>query len=252
VPTEPTDPSNPLPQGDPGTKVIHRLSNFEYDNTIAALLGTELRFGADFVHEEAEGFDNIATALSMSPRQVEGYFAAAHELAAEAFAVPSIRNRLGSCSLDAVDTTCAEDMISTFGKRAFRRPLQPTEQDWLLASYEHALSLGETPDGAMQHVVQVVLTAPQFLYRMEFDPDATDPTPHALSSYELASRLSYALWASMPDDALFALAQSDELLVPAVLEAEVDRLLADDRAETLATNFAAQWLGSGRLNLFFQ
>jgi hypothetical protein len=229
--------------------VIHRLSNAEYDNTIGELLGTELRFGADFVHEEAEGFDNIATALSMSPRQIEGYFAAAGELAAEAFAVESIRERLGSCTLDAVDMTCAEEMISSFGTRAFRRPLQTTESDWLLAVYEQALSLGETADGAMQEVIRVVLSSPQFLYRIEFDPDPSDPEPHALSSYELASRLSYALWASMPDEALFALAESGELLVPEVLEAEVDRMLAEDRADTLATNFAAQWLGGERLDL---
>ncbi len=247
-PADMVEPVDPGPVGiDVGTKAIHRLSNVQYDNTIRDLLGTELRFSEGFVHEEAEGFDNIAISLSMSPRQVDDYFRAASDLAVEAFADQGVRDRIFTCTPDAADMSCATTMVETFGLRAFRRPLTDAEKTRLVAEYQDALDLGEDAMGAMQHVVQVMLASPQFLYRMEFDPNPADATPHPLSGYELASRLSYALWSSMPDDTLFALAESGALLEPATLEAEVDRMLGDAKADALITDFYAQWLGSDRV-----
>ena len=92
-------------------------------------------------------------------------------------------------------------------QRAYRRPLDDAESKGLLAKYDEARKLGVDALGALQHVVHVMLASPQFLYRMEFDANLSDTTAHDLSSYELASRLSYALWSSMPDDTLFALAR---------------------------------------------
>jgi hypothetical protein len=221
VPPEPEPVVDPLVDADVGSKVIHRLSNIEYDNTVAQLLGTELAFGDVFLREEAEGFDNIATSLSMSPRQVEDYFRAAGELAELALTTPELKERIVNCTLDEVDLDCARTSIEAFGKRG--------------------------TDGAMQHVVQVVLSAPHFLYRIEFDSQPADGTAHPLSDWELASRLSYALWSSMPDESLFALAEDGSLSSPEVLDAEVDRMLSDPRAEMLAINFAGQWLGARRL-----
>lgn len=100
----------------------------------------------------------------------------------------------------------------------------------------------------MQHVVHIVLSAPQFLYRIEFDPDPTDATPHPVTEWELASRLSYALWSTMPDDELFALASKGELSSTEALSAQVDRMLASPSAEALAIHFAGNWLGSRRLS----
>jgi hypothetical protein len=228
-------------------KAIHRLSNVEYDNTLRDLTGTALRFGNDFVREEAEGFDNIATALSMSPRQVEDYFVAARQVSADIFAQQALRDRVVTCAPD-TGTACAETVIRDFGLRAFRRPLTAAESTRLLSSYEEALALGVDALGALQHVVHILLSSPQFLYRVEFDPNLADPTPHPLDGYELASRLSYALWSSMPDDALFAAASSGELAVPERLSAEVDRLLGHERSEMLVKNFAAQWFGGARLS----
>jgi Protein of unknown function (DUF1592)/Protein of unknown function (DUF1588)/Protein of unknown function (DUF1595)/Protein of unknown function (DUF1587)/Protein of unknown function (DUF1585) len=244
--TAPPPPS--LDGADVGSKVLHRLSNVEYDNTVNYLLGTSRSLADAFVHEEADGFDNIATALSMSPRQFEDYFAAAGVLADEVFGNPALRSRIVSCTLGAADPTCAQASITSFGLRAFRRPLEPDEQRWLEGVYDSALTLGETPDGAMQHVVRVMLSAPQFLYRAEFDSDLTSTAAHPLSGFELASRLSYALWANMPDDTLLSLASSGELSQPAILEAQVERMLDAPAAETLATNFASQWLGERHLS----
>ncbi|MEO6603652.1 MAG: DUF1592 domain-containing protein [Polyangiaceae bacterium] len=233
---------------DVGTKVIHRLGNTEYDNTTRDLLGTSQTFGSTFASEEADGFDNIAEAMSMSPRNVESYFNAARELSAAVFADARLRARILTCTLDATDATCARTVISSFGKRAFRRPLEPAEEQWLMGRYDAAKALGETPAGAMQHVVHVVLSAPQFLYRIEFDPDLNSSTQHPLSGYELASRLSYALWSSMPDETLFALAASGELSSESAIRAQVDRMLDDSRSDMLVKNFAAQWLGIRRLS----
>ncbi len=236
-----------LAEADVGTKAMHRMSNSEYDNTVRDLLHSTLRFGDSFVVEEAEGFDNIAAALSMSPRHVEEYFTAARALAEDVFASPELRSRIVQCELSASDGTCAESTITSFGKQAFRRPIEPSELEWLMNAYQEALALGESPDGAMQHVVHIVLASPQFLYRIEFDPNPTDVTPHALSAWELASRLSYALWSSMPDETLFDLAARNELHDPEVLSAQVDRMLDDSRAEALAANFVGHWLGAKRL-----
>jgi hypothetical protein len=228
-------------------KAIHRLSNVEYDNTVRDLLGTDPRFGEAFVAEEAHGFDNIATALSMSPRQVEDYFAAARTLSASVFADPTLRSRIVACD-PVADVECPRSTIEAFGKRAFRRPLEPSETEDLLLRYQQALDAGVDALGALQHVVHVVLSSPQFLYRIEFDPNPSDATPHVLSGFELASRLSYALWSSIPDDPLSTLAASGGLADPAVLNAEIDRMVADPRSAMLAENFAAQWFGSKRLS----
>jgi hypothetical protein len=227
-------------------KAIHRLGNVEYDNTLRDLTGTELRFGAGFVKEEADGFDNIATALSMSPRQVEDYFGAAREVSADIFAKPALRDRVVTCAPD-TGTACAETVIRDFGLRAFRRPLTAEESTLLLSKYSEAVTLGVDALGALQHVVHVLLSSPQFLYRVEFDPDLANATPHPLDGYELASRLSYALWSSMPDDTLFAEAGAGALASPEQLAVVAERMLTDGRSDMLIKNFAAQWFGSARL-----
>lgn len=227
-------------------KVIHRLGNLEYDNTVRDLLNTNPGYGRAFVSEEADGFDNIATALSMSPRQVEEYFAAARNLSATVFKDATLRARIVSCD-PAADSACAQKVITAFGKRAFRRPLTTDESSAFVAKYQQARTLGTDALGALQHVVHIMLASPQFLYRIEGDPNVTDTTAHALTGYELASRLSYALWSSMPDDALFADADNGKLLDAATLDTQLDRMLADPRSDALVQNFAAQWFGSRRL-----
>jgi hypothetical protein len=111
-----------------------------------------------------------------------------------------------------------------------------------------AQSLGVDAMAALQHVVHIILASPQFLYRIEFDPDLSSTAPHPLDGYELASRLSYALWSSMPDEPLFAEAAAGGLATPEALRAQVDRMLAEPHSEMLAKNFAARWFGSKRLD----
>jgi hypothetical protein len=236
----------PEPAGDVGSIPIHQLSAREYNNTVRDLLGTKLTPGSAFQSFEAAGFDTLAAAGVMNSRKVADYFSAAGALATELFADAARRASIVTCQPAAADdTACAKSIIETFGLRAWRRPLEASEAADLVTRYQAALSLGLDHQGAVQQVVRILLASPQFIYRIEFDPDAT--TVHALSGYELASRLSYLLWSSMPDAALLAAAPGGALQSPERLAQEVERLLADPRSQELVDNFAAQWLGSRRL-----
>ncbi|HET6599319.1 MAG TPA: DUF1592 domain-containing protein, partial [Burkholderiaceae bacterium] len=231
---------------DVGTLPIHQLSAREYNNTVRDLLGTALEPGTAFQTYEAAGFDTLAAAGVMNSRKVADYFEAGRALAADLFADPARRAALLSCQpTDPNDTGCAESIIRAFGLRAFRRPLEQAEVSDFIGRYREALAQQLDHAGALQHVVHVMLASPQFIYRIELDPDAT--TPHALGAYELVTRLSYFLWSSMPDAALFDAAAKGEVSATESLESQVDRMLADPRSRELVDNFAAQWLGGRRL-----
>jgi hypothetical protein len=108
---------------------------------------------------------------------------------------------------------------------------------------------GQSVEQGLQLAIQAMLVSPNFLFRIERDPDPRDPAlVHEVSPFELASRVSYFLWSSMPDDELLTLAESGKLGEPRVLEAQVDRMLADPRASAFAANFAGQWLETRNLD----
>jgi hypothetical protein len=137
---------------------------------------------------------------------------------------------------------CVRDIVRAFAERAYRRPLDETELDGLVALVALAESQGDPVDEGLRLAIQAVLTSPHFLFRVELDPDPGSLAPHPLGDFELASRLSYFLWSSMPDAALFDAAREGRLHEPAELEAQVERMLADPKAEALVDNFAGQWL----------
>ncbi|HEY0713536.1 MAG TPA: DUF1592 domain-containing protein [Polyangia bacterium] len=240
--------TNPV-NADVGRIAIHRLNNTEYDNTIRDLLGVAAGARTSFIPDEkAHGFDNIAAAAGVTGAQYEQYFNAAHTLTEKVFADIAARGRLMTCTpTSATDTTCIKNIVRAFGKRAYRRPLDPAEVDSLAKLATEAMALGEDAAGGIKHVVRTVLASPSFLYRIELDPDPKSATPRKLNGYELASRLSYLHWSTMPDDQLFGLADSGELLKDDVLSAQIDRMLADNRAVEFTNNFAGQWLGMQKL-----
>jgi hypothetical protein len=224
---------------------IHRLNNSEYDNTVRDLLGVSATPADTFIADEkALGFDNIAAALGMTDAQYEQYFDAAASLTDAVFADAKLRARIVTCMpASATDSKCAETIVRAFGLRAFRRPVRDDELDKLVALAAEATKIGEDFDGSIAHVVRAMLSSVPFLYRIELDPDPTSITPHPLDGYELASRLSYLLWSTMPDDALFAAAEHDELSDGAQLSKQLARMLADPRSDRFLSGFAAQWLG---------
>jgi hypothetical protein len=239
---------------DPGRVTMHRLSNTEYDNTIRDLFhGLPVSPSADFPADEVSlGFDNIADVLSVTPVLFELYERAAGQTIAQALATSgegSVRDRILTCTpAPGAEAACAEEVLRVFAKRAWRRPVSDDEVAELVALVDDALAAGNDFEPALSLGLQAVLVSPWFLFRVEIDPEPTSLVPHPLTDHELASRLSYFLWSTMPDDELTEQADAGMLGDPAVLEAQVRRMLQDPRAEALVDNFAGQWLYLRRLD----
>jgi len=145
-------------------------------------------------------------------------------------------------SSSAEETACARRILSTLARRAYRRPANETDLRDLLPFYEQGRKQGSF-DLGIQKALERLLVSPQFLFRIEREPaNVATATAYRVSDLELASRLSFFIWSSIPDDELLDAASSGRLKDPKVLEQQVRRMLADPRSESLVTNFAAQWL----------
>jgi len=137
---------------------------------------------------------------------------------------------------------CAQEILSGLARRAYRRPLEEFDLSTLMNFYRMGRSDGSF-DAGIQLALERLLISPDFLFRVERDPIDSDPgTIYALTDLEIASRLSYFLWSSGPDDELLVLAERSRLNDPEILEQQVMRMLADPRATALVQNFAGQWL----------
>lgn len=153
------------------------------------------------------------------------------------------RQRIFTCrpTAPAAELACARQIISTLARRAYRRPVTDADVNELLPFYTDARAEGNF-DFGIQGVVERMLVSPQFLYRAERTPANTTAKAFPVSDLELASRLSFFLWSSIPDDELLNLAAAGKLKDPATLRAQTQRMLKDPRSEAMVTNFAAQWL----------
>ena len=154
------------------------------------------------------------------------------------------RARVFTCRPDAADDedACAADILSTLMRRAYRRPVTGADLERPLELYRAARDEGGF-DAGIEMGLAAVLVSPEFLFRVERDPAGVAPgAAYRLSDLELASRLSFFLWSSIPDDELLAAAERGELTEPGELRRQVRRMLADPRASNLVTNFAGQWL----------
>lgn len=231
----------PQPGVDPGRVGIHRLNNTEYDNTVRDLLGTSSQPAKAFLAEDGNHFDNTASALGMTGAQYEKYLAAANDLMLESLASPSSMARFMTCVPAQAADPCARQIIETFGLQIYRRPLEAAEVDRAMAVYDADLARANGRE-AIAQALRAMLASANFLYRVEPDPSPTSLASHPLSGYELASRLSYLHWSSMPDAALFDAAKNGKLSDASALEASVDRLLADPKASAFVESFAGQWL----------
>lgn len=152
------------------------------------------------------------------------------------------RQRIFVCD-PASGSACVDRILATLARRAYRRPVSAGEVADLRRFVAMAEAEGQSVDKGIELALQAILVSPHFLFRIERDLYPNDPgRSHRVSDVELASRLSYFLWSSMPDDELLDLAERGELGKPAVLEAQVTRMLGDQKAFALAENFAGQWL----------
>jgi hypothetical protein len=155
------------------------------------------------------------------------------------------RERIFSCepTQESEAAACAEQILTTLARRAYRRPITADERDRLLDLYDTERAKGREFEDGIQTALAYILVAPQFLFRVEHDPaDAAPGSLYRLSDLELASRLSFFLWSSLPDDELVAAAVAGKLADADELEAQIRRMLADERAAALAKTFASQWL----------
>jgi mono/diheme cytochrome c family protein len=144
---------------------------------------------------------------------------------------------------------CIERIVATLARRAYRRPARPGEAASLMKLVRVAQSEGLAAHEAIGTALSAILVSPDFLFRIERDAEPRNAAAvHRVSDVELASRLSYFLWNSMPDDELLDLAEKGQLKQPAVLDAQVRRLLADARSSALSENFAGQWLETRNLD----
>jgi mono/diheme cytochrome c family protein len=141
------------------------------------------------------------------------------------------------------ETSCAVKILTNLARHAYRRPVTPGDVEAPLSFYKRARQNGGSFDDGIRAGVARVLSSPYFLYRIESDPaQARAGVAHPVSDVELASRLSFFLWSSIPDEKLLDLAAAGRLREPEVLTAQVHRLLADDRSDALVNNFTGQWL----------
>jgi len=233
---------------DPGRVTARRLNRAEYDKTVHDLLGTTQTLGASLFPDDAPqvGFDNNGDLQTLSPVQFNLYQQAAETLAAEAMTAGSAeRAKLVTCDL--TTAACKTSAVTSFGLKAFRRPLAATEVTNFVNLMSTAATAGATTDEQFRTVLEAMLLSPNFLFRPEIDSDPTSLTPHLLNPYETASRLSYMVYRSMPDDALFAAAAAGSLAQASDVKTQLERMLTDPKS-VFSPTFVSQWLGTGVVN----
>ena len=239
-----------LSEKDPGRFVIRRLTKTEYGNTLHDLFGVEPSI-ADGLPDEVSGEGYLN---SLSPLQLEQYLTIADRvldrIVAPDDAPPTeVQKRLFGepASPETGSLEAARDVARSLARRAYRRPPTEAELDVLVEAFE----LGRQNDLGYQQslhlMFKAVLVSPQFLFITPAGVLESSTGIVPLDDYQLASRLSYLLWATMPDDELMALADSGTLHEAEILEAQVKRLLQDRRSRALFDGFGAQWLGVGGL-----
>jgi len=264
-----------LAQKRPGQIVIRRLSHSEYRYTILDLMQVDFDAKNYFPSDGSGGggFDNQGRALFFTPLKLERYYDAADKIVEQALTdknkwdalVPiaykqnwwqRFRNWVKSIFFDEYEeinppALAAQKVVFPFATKAFRRFLKEDEKTKLISLFQTVYAQKDSIDNpqrfneSIAQTFKAILISPNFLYRSEEEPERRDVYP--LSDFEIASRLSYFLWSSMPDDELFHLAYMGKLQDTLVLEAQVKRMLADPKSKRFAENFSTQWLGITKL-----
>lgn len=232
---------------DPGRVPLRRLNKAEYCNTVHDLLGTAQRPCDQFPDDSTNfGFDTVASVQSLSSLNLELYEKAANALIDELMALPATdprRTSIFTCQPAAADPKpCTLQILTGFAERAFRRPVAADELTNYVALLDVASAQAGTVTDGVALGLRAILLSPHFLFRVELDADPNSAALHPVNDYELASRVSYALWSSMPDPTLRATAAASSLHDPAELGRQVARMLQDPKSHALTTDFVGQWL----------
>lgn len=231
---------------DPGRTTLRRLNRNEYNYTIRDLFGLNIRPADNFPEDSAGegGFDNDADALFLPALLMENYFEAAAKIADTILS--DIRYRQVYLRNESRDEYGAERVFAYWTSHIYRRHVEDDEIERLVEVYMAAREDGLKHDEAMRDPLVLMLVSPSFIYRSEL-PIAGGGKTVGLTEFELASRLSYFLWASKPDLELFKLANEGRLSEPEVLEGQVIRMLQDEKSRALSMHLGGQWLGWEKL-----
>jgi len=229
---------------DPTPGALARLTNVEYSQAVADLLGEpadasiRYRFPED---PRQHGFDNNVALLHISTANSQSYAAAAEAIATATFASPARRALVLSCD-PATGAACLTAYIQTMGRRMYRRPLAADEVNGFTALAATA-AVATDPTSGFQAVLQAMLQSPYFLFRVGIGTaNPAQPTIVGLNGFELATRLSFLLWGTTPDDALLDKAQGGALDNPTGVTAVVAQMLGDPRSRRGVKRFYGQWL----------
>ena len=246
-----------------GHVMSRRLSREEYNNTIRDLIGLDLRPADNFPSDGSggEGFDNVGDTLFLSSVLLENYLMAASEVLDVVMPAGRMTNSrmtndeglkaarghilIAEPSDYLSPREAAGEIVAAFARRGFRRPASDDEVERLLTMFDRGYERGDGFEASVKLALKAVLISPHFLFLVEPQPEKDGV--YRLVHYELASRLAYFLWASMPDEELLKLAAEERLHDEDVLRGQVRRMLADPKARGFAANFAMQWLGIGAL-----
>ena len=222
--------------GVPATSQLPRLSRIEYDNTMKDLLGLDTQPSSMLAPDTTGAVDQ---------RAWDGFQAAADSLSAQVMASATSKAKVIPCTADTA--ACAQQFVTAFGQKAFRRPLTPAEVTKYTNFYTNRATLTQngTLDQAFQLIIKAFLLSPSFLTKAEISEAAPTGGNFALNSYEMASRLSYMLWGTMPDDALFTAAAANQLTTQAQILGQAQRMIMDPRARARIGEFHANYMLMG-------
>lgn len=234
-PDAPNDaPPAPVFEGehDPGSGVVRRLTASQYRNAMADLIGVA-PFGNVEPDAQIDGLRAVGSSItSISARGVEQYEAAAGRAIEELLEDEDLRARHLPCvPVSAADVACLDEVLEVVGRRAWRRPLTSTEHNRLRQLGLQAAESLESADALLSYPLLALLTSPHFLFRAEVGDGGAADGKDALSAWSWASRVSFLLWNTTPDDTLLDAAANGDLDTPEGREEQIDRLLADGRAE---------------------
>ncbi|HEY3667090.1 MAG TPA: DUF1592 domain-containing protein, partial [Polyangiaceae bacterium] len=232
-------PSSPLP-----TRGMHKLTAWEFANSVQDLLGSGVPLAAVEQDTLIGGFATVgATSVSISPAGVDQYETVLGAATAYAFADSTHATAVLACVPQATtDTACLTQALNGFGRRAFRRPLTAAEtKQFVNLATTIGDQSGSSALNGIRHAVWAILESPDFLYRVELGaPSSADGGRLKYTSFEIASRLAATLWASVPDDTLLDAAAKDALSTPDGNVAQAQRMLADPRAHRAIAAFVDQ------------
>jgi hypothetical protein len=224
---------------------LKRLTHQQYDSAVRDLLGVEGAPSTGLAPDEKLSAFYTNTVSPVTRLSVEQYADVAEQLARQA--VEQKLDALVGCSGAEQDAACAAAFVRSFGRRAFRRPLVAEEVDRYVGLFEDYEARGFAT--AVRLVLQAILQSPSFVYHLELTPAPAGVGVTPLDGYELASRLSFALWNTLPDDELLDAAEAGTLADAKGIQAQAERLLASDRARDALASFHVQWLGlDGKLD----